>query len=92
VWLHCGYTDDMRKDSVFRVRMPSAEVAALKRVARARGQAASEYARSLIVEQVRRDEAARRVRDALHGARRSKLTDDEALALADEAKHASRRR
>jgi hypothetical protein len=82
----------MRKDRVFRVRMPSAEVAALKRVARQRGQPASEYARSLIVEQVRRDEVARRVRDALRGARKTRLTDDEALALADEAKHASRRR
>lgn len=82
----------MRKDSVFRVRMPSAEVAALKRVARSRGQPASEYARRLIVEQVRRDEAARRVREALRRAPRGGLTDEEALRLADEAKHAARRR
>jgi hypothetical protein len=31
----------MRKDSVFRLRMASSEVAALKRVAKDRGQAAS---------------------------------------------------
>lgn len=80
----------MRKDSVFRVRMPSSEVAALKRVAKERGQAASDYARRLIVEQVRRDEAARRVRAALQGAPRARMTDEEALELADEAKHASR--
>jgi hypothetical protein len=84
----------MRKDSVFRVRMPSSEVAALKRVAKERGQAASEYARGLIVEQVRRDEAARRVREALRGAGKGRgaLSDDEALALADQAKHAGRPR
>jgi len=80
----------MRKDSVFRVRMPSSEVAALKRVARERGQAASEYARRLIAEQVRRDEAARRVRQALRGASRGRLTDEAALELANEAKHAAR--
>ena len=80
----------MRKDSVFRVRMPTSEVAALKRVARERGQAASDYARRLIVEQVRRDEAARRVRAALQGASRARMTDEEALELADKAKHASR--
>ena len=84
----------MRKDSVFRVRMPSSVVAALKRVAKERGQSASEYARGLIVEQVRRDEAARRVREALRGGGKGRgtLTDDEALALADEAKHAGRAR
>ena len=81
----------MRKDSVFRVRMPSAEVAALKRVARAKGQPASDYVRRLIVEQVRRDEAARRVREALRRAPRGDLGDKEALSLADEAKHAGRR-
>lgn len=87
-----SYTGDMRKDSLFRVRMPSSEVAALERVAKERGQAASGYARTLIVEQVARDEAARHVREALRGGRQSRLTDDQALALADEAKHASRER
>ncbi len=82
----------MRNDSVFRVRMPSAEVAALKRVAKERGQAASEYARRLIADQVRRDEAARRVRAALRKAPRSILTDEQAMELADEARHAGRRR
>jgi len=80
----------MRKDSVFRVRMPTSEVTALKRVARERGQAASEYARRLIAEQVRRDEAARRVREALRGAPKGRLTDEEAMELANEAKHAGR--
>lgn len=79
-----------RKDSVFRVRLPGEQAAALKRVARERGLPASEYARRLIFEQVRRDEATRRVRDALRRARPGRLSDDDALALADEAKHASR--
>lgn len=82
----------MRKDSVFRVRMPGAEVAALKRVARSKGQPASEYARRLIAEQVRRDEAARRVRETLRHAPPGDLTDAQALALADQAKHGARRR
>jgi hypothetical protein len=82
----------MRKDSVFRVRMPGKEVAALKRVAKERGQAASEYARRLISDQVRRDEAARRVGEALRRAPKGKLTDEQAMKLADEAKHASRER
>jgi hypothetical protein len=80
----------MRKDSVFRLRMPSSEVTALKRVAKERGQAASEYARRLIVEQLHRDEAARRVRQALRSAPRGKLTDEQAMKLADKAKHAER--
>ncbi len=80
----------MRKDSVFRIRMPTSEVAALKRVARERGQSASEYARRLIVEQVRRDEAVHRVREALRSASKGRLTDEEAMELANEAKHASR--
>ena len=90
MWHQCGHIRTMRKDSVFRVRMPSSEVAALKRVAKEHGQAASDYARRLIVEQVRRDEAVRRVREALRGASRGRTTDDEAMDLANEAKHASR--
>ncbi|MBX7116480.1 MAG: hypothetical protein K1X64_19300 [Myxococcaceae bacterium] len=82
----------MRKDSVFRVRMGKGEIAALKRVAKERGQPTSEYARRLLGEQVRRDEAARLVRGTLRKARPSSLSDEEALSLADEAKHESRRR
>jgi hypothetical protein len=82
----------MRKDSVFRLRMLTTEVAALKRVARERGQAASEYARRLIAQEVRRDEAARRVRETLRKATRGRLTDEAAMKLANEAKHASRAR
>jgi len=71
--------------------MPKGEIAALKRVARDRGQPASDYVRRLISEQVRRDEAARKVRELLKAAPAGDLTDDEAMKLADEAKHASRR-
>lgn len=81
----------MKHDATFRLRMPRAEIAALKRVARDRGQAASDYVRRLISEQVRRDEAARKVRELLKAAPAGDLTDDEAMKLADEAKHASRR-
>lgn len=82
----------MRKDSVFRVRMGRGEIAALKRVAKQRGQPASEYARRLLGEQVRRDEAARLVRGALRSAPRGTLSDEEALALANTAKHETRPR
>ncbi|HET9555100.1 MAG TPA: hypothetical protein VFP50_19195 [Anaeromyxobacteraceae bacterium] len=81
----------MKHDAVFRLRMPKREIAALKRVARERGQAASDYVRRLVAEHVRRDEAAQQVRELLRAAPAAALTDDEALALADEAKHATRR-
>ncbi len=81
----------MKHDATFRLRMPRGEIAALKRVARDRGQGASEYVRRLVSEQVRRDEAARKVRELLRAAPAGDLSDEEALRLADEAKHASRR-
>jgi hypothetical protein len=81
----------MKHDAVFRLRMPKREIAALKRVARDRGQPASDYVRRLLTEHVRRDEAARKVREALRAAPAGGMTDEEALELADEAKHASRR-
>jgi hypothetical protein len=80
----------MRKDRVFRLRMPTAEVAALKRVAKDKGEAASAYVRRLVAEQVRRDDAARSVREMLRAARKGRLTDAQAMRLADEAKHATR--
>ena len=81
----------MKHDATFRLRMPKGEIAALKRVARDRGQAASDYVRRLITEQVRRDEAARKVLELLRAAPAGDLSDEEAMRLADEAKHASRR-
>lgn len=81
----------MKHDATFRLRMPRGEIEALKRVARERGQAASDYVRRLIAEQVRRDEAARKVRELLRAAPAGDLSDREAMRLADEAKHASRR-
>lgn len=88
----CSYNDPtMKHDAVFRLRMPKGEIAALKRVARSRGQGASEYVRRLVAEQVRREEAARKVRELLEAAPAGPLSDDEAMALADEAKHAARR-
>jgi predicted DNA-binding protein len=82
----------MRKDRIFRLRMPTAEVTALKRVAKEKGQAASAYVRRVIAEEVRRDDAGRRVREALRSRGKGKLTDAEAMRLADEAKHATRSR
>lgn len=81
----------MKHDTTFRLRLPRGELSALKRVARARGQAASDYVRRLIAEQVRRDEAASKVRELLLAAPAGDLSDEEAMRLADEAKHASRR-
>jgi hypothetical protein len=80
----------MKNDAIFRLRLQKGELAALKRVARARGQAASDYVRRVVAEQVRRDEANRKVRELLRAAPAGDLSDEEALRLADEAKHASR--
>jgi hypothetical protein len=82
----------MAKDAVFRMRMPSSALSALQRVAKDKGLPASEYARRMLAEEVGRDESARRVREALRKARRARLDDERALALADEAKHRSRSR
>jgi len=82
----------MDKDRVFRLRMPSGSVAALKRVAKEKGQTASAYVRGIIVQEVGRDDAARRVREALRRAGKTRLTDTEVMRLADEAKHATRPR
>ena len=45
----------------------------------------------LITEQVRHDEAARRVYESLRKAPKGRLTDEQAMKLADEAKHAGYR-
>ena len=82
----------MDKDRVFRLRMPSGSVAALKRVAKEKGQTASAYVRGIIVQEVGRDDAARRVREPLRRAGKTRLTDTEVMRLADEAKHATRPR
>jgi len=81
----------MKNDAIFRLRMPREELLALKRVARAYGRPASDYVRSLIGERVKREYAAMRVREMLDAMKPSRMTEEEAMALADEAKHASRR-
>lgn len=82
----------MPKDAVFRMRIPGSALAALQRVAREKGLPASEYARRKLADEVRKDESALRVREALRKAARSRLSDEKAMTLADEAKHRSRSR
>jgi predicted DNA-binding protein len=81
----------MKNDAIFRLRLPREELEALKRVAKERRQPASDYVRSLIGEQVRRADAVRRLHAMMDAMKPSKMTEEEAMALADEAKHASRR-
>jgi predicted DNA-binding protein len=81
----------MKHDAIFRLRLPREELEALKRVAKHHRQPASDYVRELIWEKVKRADAAMRVRAMLDAMEPSDMTEEEAMALADEAKHASRR-
>jgi predicted DNA-binding protein len=88
----CSHNDTtMKNDAIFRLRLPRKELEALKRVAKAHGRPASDYVRSLIGDRVKREYAAMRVREMLDAMKPSRMTEEEAMALADEAKHASRR-
>jgi hypothetical protein len=70
----------MRKDAVYRMRVPKRTLAAIKRVAAARGEDASEWGRSIIEIELRRDLAAKP----------GSLTEDEAMSLVNQAKRAAR--
>ena len=88
----CSHNEPtMKHDAIFRLRMPREELEALKRVAKDRRQPASDYVRELIWEHVRRADAIRRLHERMDDMEPSTMTEEEAMALADEAKHASRR-
>jgi len=82
----------MRKDAVYRMRVPKKTLAAIKRVAAARGEDASEWGRSIIEIEVRRDLAAIHLREQLQAAKPGSLTEDEAMILVNLAKRATRAR
>jgi hypothetical protein len=82
----------MRKDAVYRMRVAKRTLAAIKRVAAAKGEDASEWGRAIIETELRRDLAALQLRDQLRGAKSGSLTEDEAMDLVDEAKRATRAR
>jgi hypothetical protein len=82
----------MRKDAVFRMRVPRKTLAAIKRVAAAKGEDASEWGRAIIETKLRRDLAAIQLRDQLRTARPGSLTEDEAMDLVNEARRAPRAR
>ena len=82
----------MRKDAVYRMRVPRKTLAAIKRVAAAKGEDASEWGRAIIEAELRRDVAALQLRDQLKAAKPSTLTEDAAMALVEEAKRATRSR
>jgi hypothetical protein len=79
----------MRKDAVFRMRVPRKTLAAIKRVAAAKGEDASEWGRAIIETKLRRDLAAIQLRDQLRAARPGSLTEDEAMDLVNEARRAT---
>lgn len=88
----CSHNDTtMKHDAIFRLRLPREELEALKRVAKSRRQPASDYVRELIWEQVKRADAIQRLHALMDAMEPSDMTEEEAMALADEAKHASRR-
>lgn len=82
----------MRKDAVYRMRVPKRTLAAIKKVAAARGEDASEWGRAIIEGELRRDLAAIQLRDQLRAAKPGGLSEDEAMDLALEAQRATRAR
>jgi hypothetical protein len=82
----------MRKDAVYRMRVPKKTLAAIKRVASAKGEDASEWGRAIIETELRRDLAAIQLREQLQVAKPGSLTEDEAIRLVGEAKRATRAR
>ena len=82
----------MRKDAVYRMRVPQKTLAAIKRVAAAKGEDASEWGRAIIETELRRDLAAIQLRDQLRAARPGSLAEDEAMDLVNEARRATRAR
>ncbi len=79
----------MRKNAVYRMRVPKKTLAAIKRVAAAKGEDASEWGRAIIETELRRDVAALRLRDQLQESNPGRLTEDEAMDLVNEAKRAT---
>ena len=92
VWLQRSYTLHMRKDAVYRMRVPSRTLAAIKKVAAARGEDASAWGRAIIEAQLRRDLAAIQLRDQLRAARPGRVSEENAMDLALEAQRAARAR
>jgi hypothetical protein len=82
----------MRKDAVYRMRVPKRTLAAIKKVAAAQGEDASEWGRAIIETELRRDLAALQLRDQLQAAKPGSLTEDGAMNLVNEAKRATRAR
>lgn len=92
--LSCGINvatlANMRKDAVYRVRVPKKTLLAIKRVAKAKGEDASEWGRSILEQELRRDLAAMELREQLRVAKPGRVSEDEAMALVEEAKRATR--
>jgi hypothetical protein len=86
----------MRRDAVYRMRVPRKTLAAIKRVAAANGEDASEWGRAIIETELRRDLAAielrNQLRDQLRAAGPGSLTEDEAVDVVNEARRATRAR
>jgi hypothetical protein len=82
----------MRKDAVYRMRVPKRTLTAIKKVAAANGEDASEWGRAIIEAELRRDLAALQLRDQLQGAKAGKLAEADAMDLVLEAQRATRAR
>ena len=92
LWRRRSYILPMRKDAVYRMRVPKKTLAAIKKVAAAKGEDASEWGRAIIEAELRRDMAALQLREQLKAARPGTLTEDEAMDLVNEARGATRPR
>lgn len=76
----------MRKDAVYRMQVPKRTLAAIKRVATARGENPSEWGRAIIDTELRRDLAALHLRASKPGG----LSENKAMDLVNRAKQATR--
>ena len=74
------------------MRVPKRTLAAIKKVAAARGEDASEWGRAIIESELRRDLASLQLRDQLVGAKPAKLLEGDAMDLVLEAQRATRAR
>ncbi len=82
----------MRKDAVYRMRVPKRMLAAIKKVDASRGEDASEWGRAIIETELRRDLASLELRDQLLGAKPGTFAEADAMDPVLTAQRATRAR
>jgi len=78
----------MRKNAVYRVRVPKSMLASIKRVAAAKNEDASAWGRAIIEAELQRDLAALELREQLLTAKQGEIAEHAAMDLVNEVKRA----